>query len=136
MPRKVSVYLDTNVYKFSATELPRYLVETKEVSWEGKTVAVPVHVPVAVNPNDRLDENSRIKAEAQLLPTIASLAENGVVDFLIGVETQVELSFIPDLDSTTGYFYNAPRRIVAPPFLTTEFCMAAYSDRSRRNTNS
>lgn len=87
----------------------------KEVSWGGKTFTLPLHTPLVINPNDRLDENSEIKAEAQLLPTVASLGEKRVVDFLIGIETQVELSLIPNLDSSTGYFYNAPRTIVEPP---------------------
>jgi hypothetical protein len=111
----VKIYLDTNVYKLSATELPRYRVEMKQVSGGGKTFTLPLHTPVVINPNDRLDENSEIKVEALLLPTVASLAEEGIVNFLIGIETQVELSFIPNLDSRTGYFYNAPRTMVEPP---------------------
>lgn len=111
----VKIYLDTNVYKFSATELPRFRVEMKEVHWGGRTFTLPLHTPVVINPNDRLDENSEINAEALLLPTVASLGKEGVVHFLISIETQVELSFVPNLDSRTGYFYNAPRTIVEPP---------------------
>jgi hypothetical protein len=90
-------------------------MEMKKVNWGGKTFTLPLHTPVVITPNDRLDENSQIKAEALLLPTIASLGKEGIVNFLIGIETQVELSLIPNLDSRTGYFYNAPRTMVEPP---------------------
>ena len=109
------VYLDTNVYKFSATQLPRFRVETTEVNWGGRKQALPLHVPVIVDPNDRIDEASMLRAEVDLLPEVAGLAQRGLAIFLISFETQVELSGIPNLDSQTGYFYGAPRTIVQPP---------------------
>ena len=113
MPAKV--YLDTNVYKFSATQLPRLRVEMKEVSWGGRKQVLPLHVPIIVDPNERIDEASVLRAEVDLLPEVAGLAKRGFASFLISVETQVELSGIPDLDSQTGYFYSAPHTTVQPP---------------------
>src|ERR1017187_573688 len=106
MPAKV--YLDTNVFKFSATELPRLQEELKEVHWGGRPQMVKLHRPVIVNPNDKLDPGSQIRAEAELLPKVAQLAKDGLVTFCLDAETQVELSGIPNLDSRTGYFYGAP----------------------------
>jgi hypothetical protein len=62
----VKIYLDTNVYKFSATELPRLRVEMKEVNWGGRTFTMPLHTPVVINPNDRLDEDISITPHGPL----------------------------------------------------------------------
>jgi hypothetical protein len=67
-----------------------------------------------VNPNNRI-HNPDLRSEAELLPNVAALAKSGLVIFAISIETQIELSEIPDLDSETGYFYGAPREIVEPP---------------------
>jgi len=113
MPAKV--YLDTNVYKFSATQLPRLRVERREVNWGGHKQVLPLHVPVIVDPNDRIDEASILRAEVNLLPEVAALAQRGLATFLISFETQVELSGIPNLDSQTGNFYGASHTPVQPP---------------------
>jgi hypothetical protein len=109
------VYLDTNVYKFSATRLPRLRVEMREVNWGGRRQVLPLHVPVILDPNERIDETSVLRAELDLLPEVAGLAQRGLATFLISFETQVELSGIPNLDSQTGYFYGAPHTTVQPP---------------------
>jgi hypothetical protein len=109
------VYLDTNVYKFSATQLPRLREEAKEVNWGGRKLRVPVHVPVIVDPNARLDPASELKKEVDLLPKAANLAKLGLATFLISAETQVELSAIPNLDSQTGFFYGAGHTMVNAP---------------------
>ena len=109
------VYLDTNVYKFSATQLPRLRVEMREVSWGGRKQVLPVHVPVIIDPNERIEETSALRAEVDLLPEVAGLAQRGLATFHISSETQVELSGIPNLDSRTGYFYGAPHTTVQPP---------------------
>jgi hypothetical protein len=57
------VYLDTNVYKFSATRLPRLRVEMREVNWGGRRQVLPLHVPVILDPNERIDETSVLRAE-------------------------------------------------------------------------
>lgn len=109
------VYLDTNVYKFSATQLLRLRVEMREVNWGGRKQVLPLHVPVIIDPNERMDETSALRAEVDLLPEVAGLAQRGRATFLISFETQVELSGIPNLDSRTGYVYGAPHTIVQPP---------------------
>jgi hypothetical protein len=46
----VKVYLDTNVYKFSATQLPRLLEEAKEVNWGGRKFRLPVQADLHGSP--------------------------------------------------------------------------------------
>jgi len=67
-----------------------------------------------VSPNERI-KNPELKAEAEILPHVAALADAGLVIFQISIETQVELSGIPNLDSETGYFYGAPCEIIKAP---------------------
>ena len=84
------------------------------VNWGGKERSVTVHDPVALNPNERI-QNPELKAEAELLPQVAALADTGLVIFQISIETQVETAGIPSLDSQTGHFYGADREIVRTP---------------------
>jgi hypothetical protein len=84
------------------------------VNWGGKERSVTVHEPLTVNRNERI-QNPELKAEAELLPQVAALADAGLAIFQISIETQVEIGGIPDLDSETGYFYRADRQIAAAP---------------------
>lgn len=109
------VYVDTNVFKFAATELPRTRRVFKGVNWGGVTQLAEVHQPITVNPNERIEPGSELRAEVQLLPKVAQLARDGVIVLAISSETTIELSGIPNLDSMTGELYNAPRILVQPP---------------------
>jgi hypothetical protein len=109
------IHLDSNIYKFSATELLRALPRDVSVDWGGRRSTLTVYDPVTVNPNERIANNPELRSEAELLPQVAALAEAGLVVFQINVETQVEIGGLPDLDSRTGYFYGAAREIVQPP---------------------
>jgi hypothetical protein len=111
---KVNVYLDSNIYKFSATRLPRFLPREVKVGWPVPRKSITVYDPATVNPNEGID-NPELQAEAELLPQVAALADAGLVTFQISMETQVEISGLPDLDSETGHFYGAARDIVKPP---------------------
>ena len=109
------VYLDTNVFKFAATALPRTRRVFTGVNWGGHRQIAEVHQPIVVNPNEKIAAGSELKAEVELLPKVAHLAHEGVIVLAISVETQVELSGIPGLDSMTEDLYNAPRITVEPP---------------------
>ena len=111
---KAKVYLDSNIYKFSATQLPRSSPRSVSVNWGGHEQILTVHDPVTVNPNDRI-ENPDLKIEAELLPQVASLAKIGLVSFSTNIEVQIEIAGIPNLDSQTGHFYGADREIVDAP---------------------
>lgn len=89
--------------------------DMKEVNFGGRKQMVPVYTPVVVNPNEKLDEQSELKAEVELLPKVAALAKQGLVTFAINIETHIEVLGIPDLDSRTGFFYGAAKEFVEAP---------------------
>ncbi|MHB1796225.1 MAG: hypothetical protein ACYCPO_14780 [Acidobacteriaceae bacterium] len=111
---KAKVYLDTNIFKFSATHLPRLRPREMIVDWGGTMQSVTVCDSVTVNPNDRIN-NSELRREAELLPQVAALATSGLADFLINTETRMEVWGLPDLDSSTGSFYGAHFTVVDAP---------------------
>jgi hypothetical protein len=113
MPKR-KVYLDSNVYKFSATKVPGYRSREVTVNWGGHKQALTVHDAVTENPNDQIN-NPQLKAEADLLPEVAALGKSGLVTFQISVETNVEIGGLPKMFSLTGNFYGAPREMVQPP---------------------
>jgi hypothetical protein len=115
MSGQAKVYLDTNVYKFSATAVPIFrLQEMKTYNWGGQTISLPVYDPVIENPNDRI-HNPDLKEEADLLPEVATLASEGRATFMASMETRLEGMFLPNMSSQTGFFYGAQVVTVAEP---------------------
>jgi hypothetical protein len=111
---KAKVYLDTNIFKFSATRLPRFSPREVMVNWGETKQPLTAHDAVIVNPNDGLD-NPELRREAELMPHVAALSASGLADFLINIETQMEVWGLPNLDSETGSLYGAPcTRVDAP----------------------
>jgi hypothetical protein len=90
MPR-AKVYLDANVFKFSATGLLRVIPRETLVDWGETKQAVTAHDLVTVNPNEGITNNPELKREAELLPQVAALVGSGCVEFLINIETQMEI---------------------------------------------
>lgn len=108
------VYIDTNVFKFSATELLRLTPRKQSMAWGDKTHDVTVHDLVYVNPNERI-QNPELKTEADLLPKVAELGKQGHLEFVVNLETMFESWGLPNMDSQTGKFYDAPYKIVDAP---------------------
>lgn len=108
------VYIDTTVLKFSATRLPRLLPRKQTMNWGGRVHEVTVHDFVRVNPNDSID-NPELKAEAELLPTLAEAGKRGEVKYVIQMETLFESWGIPKMDSETGKFYGTPLGDIEAP---------------------
>lgn len=108
------VYIDTTVLKFSATRLRRFRPREQTVKWGDLTIEAIVHDIVYVNPNDAID-NPELKAEAELLPTLAEAGKRGVVKYVIQMETMLESWGIRDMDSETGKLYGAPIESVEAP---------------------
>jgi len=71
-----TVYLDTNVFKFSATQLLRLKPRKQILNWGGKSHEMIVHDMVYINPNDKI-EHPDLKSEADLLPVVAELGKKG-----------------------------------------------------------
>jgi hypothetical protein len=109
------VYIDANVFKFSATSLPRLRPREVETAWGPTKQLRTIHDFIIDNPNDRIKNNPELKREAELLSEVASLATVGLAEFVINVETRIEMAGLPNLDSETGRFYGAPLKDVDAP---------------------
>jgi hypothetical protein len=110
----IKVYLDTNIYKFSATQLPRLRPRQQTITWGDIVQEVTVHDFIEVDPNDKI-QNQELKNEAELLPKLAELGEKGAVRYFIQIEALLESWGIPNMDSRTGKFYGAPVEQVEAP---------------------
>jgi hypothetical protein len=108
------VYIDTNVLKFSATQLPRLIPSQTTIIWGGRIHDVMVHDFDEVNPNETIT-NQDLKKEAQLLPELAVLGKSGKVRYVIQMETLLESWGIPNMDSSSGRFYGSPYEPVDAP---------------------
>ena len=108
------VYIDTTVLKFSATRLPRLRPINQTIKWGDLSLEEPVHDIVRVNPNDPID-NAELKAEAELLPTLAEAGKRGEVKYVIQMETLLESWGLRKMDNETGKFYGAPIESVEAP---------------------
>lgn len=109
-----TVYVDTNIFKFSATALPRLIPRTQQIDWGGTIQEVVVHDLKEVDPNESI-RNPELKKEAELLPELASLGKAGRVKYLMQIEAEMESWGIPNMDSRTGRFYGAPIEHVEAP---------------------
>jgi hypothetical protein len=65
------------------------------VNWGGQRQPLTLHDPITVNPNEGIIDNPDLRREADLLPQVAALAGAGLVDFLINIETQMEVWDFP-----------------------------------------
>lgn len=109
-------YVDTNIFKFSATALLRFVPRIQQLDWGGITQEVTVHDLREIDPNESI-KNPELKEEADLLPDLASLGKNGEIQFLMQMEARLESWGIPNMDSQSGNFYGAPiERAEAPIF--------------------
>ncbi len=101
------IYLDTNIFKFSATKLRRYVPRTQTIDWGGVTQDIDVHDPVEINPNEGI-KNSDLKAETVLLPKLSELGKNNKIKYYINNETRLEIWELPNMDSANGKFFGCP----------------------------
>lgn len=108
------VLLDTNVFKFAATELVRYVGRPQTLQWGPLTISDVVYSEQTLNPNDRI-RNEELKAEAELLPAVAAKGMGGRAKFVISAEGQYEQWGLPNLDSEIGVFYGAGVEVIEAP---------------------
>ncbi len=109
------VYVDTNVLKFSATALQRYIPAKQKIDWGGKEIEVVIHKSDLINPNLRI-ENPKLKSEADLLPRVADLSRQGKVKFVMQFEARNESWGIPNMDSRNNEFHGAEIDLIEAPF--------------------
>jgi len=110
------IYVDTNILKFSATELPRLKPRSQKINWGGVEHEVIVHDFVDTNPNNNIN-NPELKREADILPELAKLGKNGLVKYVIQMEAKLESWGIPNMDSKSGRFYGAPLEQIDAPVI-------------------
>ena len=108
------VYLDTNIFKFSATDLPRLRPRQQNINWGGVDHEVTVHDYINVNPNEKIT-NAKLKQNAESLEELAALGKQGTIKYIIQNETLFESWGIPNMDSQTGKFYGTPIEHVEAP---------------------
>jgi hypothetical protein len=105
----IKVFIDTNIVKFSATKQLRLIPVNKPTrNWYGKKTGYQFSTVGYVNPNERLQDGSKIKKEAALLPDVADLAKSNRIELLESMEMVVESMGLPNIGSSSGRFYNAP----------------------------
>ncbi|EPE5850387.1 hypothetical protein [Vibrio vulnificus] len=108
------VFLDTNIIKFSSSELERYVPYEQEISWGGSKQRLVVHQMESYNPNDNI-KNEKLKCEVDLLEAVSKLGNLGQLQFLTHAEVQFESWNMPNLDSKRGIFYGASVSLVEDP---------------------
>lgn len=108
------VYVDANIFKFSATALPRLKPRLQTLNWGGIELEETVHDFVVENPNEKI-ENPELRAEADLLPELARFGTNRKVRYVVQVEAEFEAWGLPNMDSDSGRFYGAPVELVDAP---------------------
>lgn len=111
-----TVYIETSVFKFSATQLPRLFPRQVVIDLGEIKTEMTVHDFRYVNPNSRIKNNDVLKAEASLLEQIASLVKAGRVNAVTNFETHIETWNLPKMDSASGKFYGARVKPIPAPF--------------------
>ena len=108
------VYIDTNIFKFSATKLPRLIPRVQKTNLAGVEQEIIIHDFIDVDPNENIS-NTVLKDEARLLSELSSLGDQGLVRFLIQMETELESWGLPNMDSKSGKFYGVHLEKVDAP---------------------
>ena len=121
------VYIDTNVLKFSATQLMMYAPKTQKINWGGREHEVVINDMVCINPNDSI-KDPKLKVEVELLPALAEAGKAGIVNYVIQMETLFESWGIPKMKSATGTFYDAPYEQVEAPVQYSRVMVGAHID--------
>jgi hypothetical protein len=101
------IYIDTNIFKFSATKLLRLFPKQQEVNW-GPTKSIHQYYEIGhLNPNEFIRDKN-LRSEAELLPLVAKKIKSGHFTAVTHSETLLESWGIPNMDSEGGRFYGAP----------------------------
>ena len=123
------VYIETTVFKFSATVLFRLLGPREQaINWgNGQISKHTYYEPRYVNPNESIrDEN--LRSEADLLQRISELIKKGCLTAVADIETRFEAWGLPKMDSLGGPFYGAPVGSATPPVKSDRLLFCAGHD--------
>jgi len=120
------VFLDTNIIKFSATELPRLMPRKQIVNWGDRVIEATVHDFVEINRNEGIKNNPDLKEETKLLPWLAEIGKLGKLSYVMSHESLLESWGLRNTDSKRGRFYGAPIELVKPPFEYSRIMFGAF----------
>lgn len=109
------VFVDTNIYKYAATKLPRLRPRPIKLNWGGKDTDTTVHNFVTVNPNLNIKNNPQLRAEVELIPEIVAMQSNEKIKFCETAESMLEKWGLPNMDSETGNLYGAEITTIEAP---------------------
>jgi hypothetical protein len=101
------VYLDACVYKYAASALPRLIPRKHIVDWGHTKSEMTVHDFRFVNPNEGIQNNPELRAEAVLVEEVADHVKAGRLLAVSHFETIFETWGLPKMDSAQGKFYGA-----------------------------
>ena len=127
-----SVFLDTNLLKFSVDRLHRLFPTKQPVNWGGQTLTLDVHVPATVLPNETID-NPELKSEVKLLPRIGELGHEGRIRLLIQEEVFIESWRQKNMGDSRGPFFGSPITRVKAPVEYGRVVAAGFGGRSGRD---
>jgi hypothetical protein len=112
----IKVMLETNTLKFASTKLPRLIrVNKPTYNAKGERTGTLLYDDGYINPNEKIAD-AELKKEANLLPQIAELAKVGKFELLLDREAHYESWGLPNMNSETGLFYDAPITEAERPF--------------------
>jgi len=129
MAVRTQVYLDTNILKYAADRLMRFLPQQKEVNWGGHELTLTHHREVVINPNDRIKDNDELRREISLLRKVAGRKR---LRFAMQIETVLESWGLPNMDSEEGIFFGREIETVAAPVEYSRTLIEAHGDASER----
>ena len=125
---RATVYIDANVFKFSATALFRLFPRTQLVEFaDGHVITHDYYEPRYVNPNEKIKDGN-LRHEADLLESVATLIKAGWLDAVTHIETHFETWGLRNIDSWTGRFYHAPIESVNGPIRGGRMLLASGRD--------
>mgnify|MGYP000305086606 FL=1 len=109
------VFVDSNIFKYAASQLPRYKPQLQTKNWGGSKFEETVYDSVIVNPNDNVTNNPILRKEIELIPELVALQKNGNIEFFETIESKIETWGLPNMDSETGRLYGAKISTIEPP---------------------
>ena len=114
MFRAPIVFLDTNIFKFSANKKYVYRKRQQSINWGNIVREVDIHRPYTINQFDRIRSAVQLK-DASYLSAIALLGIEGWIKCVSHHEVDWETAGLPSMSSPLGRFYDCPIEWVSDP---------------------
>lgn len=109
-----SVFIDTNILKFSAVKKHVFRTKKTTLNWGGTEFEVNLHEPHTVNDLNKI-KNKVQKRDAVFLSMLAYAGISELLDFYIHREVDLETWGLPRMTSPSGRFFGCPLSEVPDP---------------------